>query len=307
MPLLHTACRIPFGIIPSMKVAVISDIHGNLPALEAVVEHIDQWSPDIVVVGGDIINRGPLSGACLDLLVRRHETHGWHLLRGNHEEFVLDCGNPDQPQSGPAYDMKRFAHFALAQVGAQVSLLRMLPDVFERPAANGDLLRIVHASMRSNRDGIYPMSVDDDIRRQIAPAPAVFVTGHTHRPLMRRVDDTLVVNIGSVGSSFDDDRRAGYGRFTWKERHWAAEIVRVEYDFSRIEQDYVKSGFLDQGGPLAQLMLVELRKARGLIHRWASQYEDAVLAGRLTLEESVRLVLCEDDIHPFTGPPGWSL
>lgn len=288
-----------------MKVAVLSDIHGNLPALEAVVAHIDAWSPDLVVVGGDIINRGPLSGACLAVVVDRHHNQGWHLLRGNHEEFVLDCGDPDQPLSGPVFEMKRFAHFALAQVVDHIELLRLMPDIYERAAPDGRILRIVHASMRSNRDGIYPMSVEDDIRQQIAPAPAVFVTGHTHRPLMREVDDTLVVNIGSVGSPFDEDRRAGYGQFTWEPGGWQAAIVRVTYDYERIERDYVQSGFLEKGGPLAQIMLVELRKGRGLIHRWASQYEEAVLNGDLTLEESVRLVLCEDDIRPFTGPPGW--
>lgn len=290
-----------------MKVAVLSDIHGNLPALEAVVAHIDAWSPDVVVVDGDIINRGPKSGACLELLIKRHEYDGWHLLRGNHEEFVLDCGGPDQPLSGPVYETKRFAHFALSQVLNRVGLIQTLPDAFERAAPNGDLLRIVHASMRSNRDGIYPMSTDEDIRRQIAPAPAVFVTGHTHRPLLRRVDNTIVVNIGSVGSSFDDDRRSGYGQFTWENGRWAAEIVRVDYDYNQIEEDYVQSGFLDEGGALAQLMLVELRKARGLIHRWASQYEDEVLLGKITLEDSVRFVLCESDIRPYTGPPGWTL
>lgn len=288
-----------------MKVAVLSDIHGNLPAFEAVVARVDAWSPDLIVVGGDIINRGPRSGDCLALAVDRRDRDGWHLLRGNHEEMVLDCSRPDQPLSGPAYEMKRFAHFALSQVAGHVDLLRLLPDLYERPAPNGDLLRIVHASMRSNRDGIYPMSTDDDIRRQIAPAPAVFITGHTHRPLLRTVDNTLVVNIGSAGSPFDDDRRPGYGQFTFQNGQWQAEIVRVEYDYRRIEDDYVRSGFLEEGGPLAQIMLVELRQARGLIHRWAGRFEAAVLAGQLTLEESVRLVLCEDDIRPYTGPPGW--
>lgn len=289
-----------------MKVAVISDIHGNLPALRAVVAHVDAWSPDLVVVNGDIVNRGPNSGDCLEWMLERRERSGWHLLRGNHEEFVLDCGDPEQPLSGPAYQIKQFAHFALAQVSGSVGDLLTLPDVYERPAPNGDLLRIAHASMRSNRDGVYPMTTDEDLRKQIAPAPAVFVTGHTHRPLIRRVDDTLVVNAGSVGSPFDDDRRAGYGQFTWTGEKWRAEIARLDYDFGQIEIDYVRSGFLEQGGPLAQLMLVELRKARGLIHRWASRYEEAVLSGNMTLEESVRLILCDEDVRPFTGPPGWT-
>lgn len=290
-----------------MKVAVISDIHGNLPALRATVAHVDAWSPDLVVVNGDIINRGPNSGECLEWMLERRERSGWHLLRGNHEEFVLDCGDPDQPLSGPAYEIREFAHFALAQVSGMVGDLKVLPDVYERPAPNGDLLRVAHASMRSNRDGVYPMTTDEELRKKIAPAPAVFVTGHTHRPLVRRVDDTLVVNTGSVGSPFDDDRRAGYGRFTWTGDEWRAEIVRLDYDFGQIELDYVRSGFLEQGGQLAQLMLVELRKARGLIHRWASRYEEAMLSGTITLEESVRLILCDEDVRPFTGPPGWTV
>ncbi len=288
-----------------MKVAAFSDIHGNLPALRAVVAHIDAWSPDLVVVGGDIINRGPLSNACLELLLERRQVDGWHLLRGNHEDFVLDCSNPTQPTSGPTYEMTRFAHFALAQVHEHVDVLRVLPDVFEQSAPNDALLRVVHASMRSNRDGIYPMSRDDEIRRQIAPAPAVFVTGHTHRPLIRRIDDTLVVNIGSVGASFDEDRRAGYGRFTWQGGCWEAEVIRLSYDYEQTEMDYVRSGFLEGGGALAQIMLVEFRKARNLIQRWAGRYEETVLAGRLTLEESVRLILSEDDVRPYTGTPGW--
>jgi predicted phosphodiesterase len=290
-----------------MKVAVLSDIHGNLPALQTVVEDIDRWQPDIVVIDGDIVNRGPCSGACLELLLERKARDGWHLLRGNHEDFVLDCLNPDLPNTGPEYAMKEFAYFALTQLGGNAATLQTLPDMFETRSSGGETLRVVHASMRSNRDGIYPVTPDEEMRQLIAPAPAVFVTGHTHRPLMRRIDGTLVVNIGAVGSPFDEDRRAGYGRFTANGHEWHAELVRLDYDYEQLESDYVSSGFLKQGGPLAQLMLVELRKARGLIFRWASRYEDAVLTGRMTLEESVRQLLTDDDIRPFTGPPGWTV
>lgn len=290
-----------------MKVAVLSDIHGNLPALQAVVAHIDTWSPDCVIVGGDIINRGPLSGECLDLLLERQESERWLMLRGNHEQMVLECSEPDKPLSGPGFEMTQFAHFALAQVGSYVSELRLLPDMTERGSPNGNLLRIVHASMYSNRDGIYPMTDDDEIRRKIAPAPAVFVTGHTHRPLIRQVDNTVVVNIGSVGSSFDGDRRAGYGRFVLNGNVWTSEVIRIGYDYHQIETDYVRSGFLTEGGALAQLMLVELRKAHGLIFRWASRYEDTVRKGEMTLEESVRNILCDEDVRPFTGAPGWTI
>jgi hypothetical protein len=82
-------------------------------------------------------------------------------------------------------------------------------------------------------------------------------------------------------------------------------VVPLADDYRQIEVDYVRSGFLAQGGALAQLMLVELRKAQGLIFRWASRYEQAVLQGDMTLEQSVRNILCDDDVRPFTGAPGW--
>ena len=69
----------------------------------------------------------------------------------------------------------------------------------------------------------------------------------------------------------------------------------------------MRSGFLQEGGPLAQIMLVELRRARGLIFHWSSQYEQAVTSGEISLEESVKLVLQEEEIRPYLGPPGWAL
>lgn len=290
-----------------MKIAVLSDIHGNLPALKAVEQDIDSWGPDAVVVAGDIVNRGPLSRDCLDRMLARQQTDGWHLLRGNHEEFVLACADPDLPESGPTYEMTRFAHWALEQLDGQTTALERMADLYEWSAGEGQAFRVVHASMNSNRDGIYSLTSDSELREQIAPAPAVFVGGHTHRPLVRTVDETLVVNVGAVGSPFDGDRRASYGQFVWTGNEWLGEVIRLAYDYEAIEQDYVSSGFLDEGGPMAQLMLVELRKAHGLIFRWASRYEAEVLAGRMTLEESVRGILRDEDVRPFTGPPGWTV
>ena len=94
--------------------------------------------------------------------------------------------------------------------------------------------------------------------------------------------------------------------FSWnKDSGWAAEIRRVAYDRRLIEEDYVRSGFLDEAGPLAQIMLVELRRARGLIFRWAERYEKAVINEDISLEESVKNILLEEDIRPFLSPPGW--
>lgn len=292
-----------------MKIAVISDIHGNIPALTTVAEHIDQWQPDHVIVNGDIVNRGPNSRSALQFVQQRAAVEGWQLVRGNHEDYVLQFDDlTNVPESGPMYELHRFAYWSYRQLNGKLATLRRLPEAVQLFAPDGSEFRATHASMQGNRDGIYPRMSDDELVAKIGKPPAVFVTAHTHVPLLRTINETLVANVGAVGVPFDLDRRLSYGRFTWDaQQGWAAEIVRLPYDYEQIERDYVSTGFLEEAGPLAQLMLVELRKARGLVYRWAQRFQEAVLAGEISMEASVRAVLADADVRPFLGPPGWTL
>lgn len=291
-----------------MKLAVISDIHGNLPALETAVADLDNWQPDVVVVAGDIVNRGPCSLACWQLVQTRAKLAGWHVIKGNHEAYVLECAHPLDDPHGPSLQIRQYAQWTYEQLDGHIAAIAALPDRYSFTAPDGRELRVVHASMQDNRTGIYPETADTDIKKLIAPPPAIFVTAHTHRPLLRQIAGTLVVNIGSVGAPFDEDKRLSYGRFTWTSTQgWQSDIVRLDYDWQQTIQDYVTSGFLEHGGALAQIMLVEHRKSRGLIYRWASRYEDAVRQGTMSLEESVRQVLQDEDLRPYLGPPGWPL
>lgn len=290
-----------------MKVAVLSDIHGNLPALQAAAAHLESWCPDFVIVNGDIVNRGPLSRECLHFVQARQESHGWQLVRGNHEDYVLECGRDDVARTCYEDEIMRFAQWTRVQLNGEMAVLRRLPDQRSLWAPDGSELRVTHAAMGDNRDGVYEKTPDERLRRQIGTPPAVFVTAHTHRPLIRNIDDTLVVNVGSTGAPFDADNRLSYGQFTWDRHGWRAEIIRLPYDYHQVERDYVESGFLEEGGPLAQLMLVELRRAGGLVYRWASRYQQAVLAGEIPLESSVRRLLQDEDLRPYLGSPGWEL
>ena len=291
-----------------VKIAVLSDIHGNMPALQIVAADIEAWQPEIVVVNGDIVNRGPCSLACLRFVQDKQTKQDWQVIQGNHEGFVLTCGEADAPQEGPAYDVSQFAHWTYAQLDGEIEWLRHLPDTFSWPAPDGSEFRVKHASIRSNREGLYVDDNEEDLWAKIGPPPAVFVTAHTHQTFVRRLGGTLVVNTGAVGSPFDEDHRPGYGRFTWAEkRGWQANIVRLPFDRAAIERDYVVSGFLAEAGPLTQLMLVELRKSRGLMYRWGERHYEQVLAGEITIEESVRDILRDEDVRPFTGLPGWEI
>lgn len=292
-----------------MKIAVLSDIHGNVAALETAVADIAAWQPDQVVVNGDVVNRGPRSADCLDIILEKQQTDGWHLLRGNHEEFVMACAKPDAAAAGAQFEMNRFAHWALDQLGSEcVAEFANWGELFSWHAPDGSEIRVTHASMGNNRKGIFQRMKNEQIAPLIEPPPAVFVTSHTHEPLMRQIGETQVVNIGAVGSSFDGDRRLCYGRFSWTAAAgWHSELRRLEYDFSAIEQDYVTSGFLAEAGPFTQLMLIELRRAGGLFFRWAKRYHEKTLAGEVELEQTVRELLLDEDLRPFLGAPGWTL
>jgi predicted phosphodiesterase len=131
------------------------------------------------------------------------KSDAWQLVKGNHEDYILECAAANGRGTGPEYEVNQFAYWAYRQVADYVPILANMPDQFSVCAPDGTELRVMHGSMRDNRDGVYPQTTDTELREQIAPAPRIFVTGHTHRPLIREIDGTTVVNIGSVGAPFD--------------------------------------------------------------------------------------------------------
>lgn len=270
-----------------MKFAILSDIHGNLPALETVLDHLQSWQADMVIVNGDIVNRGPSSDACWARLQLCQQQAYWYILQGNHEAYVYAYAQSD-------YDASQFnamSYWTYRQMNEQTPLLQTLPEKFSHIAPDHTELRVCHASMRHNRDGIYPDSALETVRPQIAPAPSVFVTGHTHYPFIRHADETLIVNIGSVGQPCDGDTRASYAQVTWQNGTWKADIVRLTYDREQTERDFRTSGFLEEAGPIAHLIYHEWHTAKDVLLPWLKQYGSLVKAGTIDEAAGVRLYL----------------
>jgi predicted phosphodiesterase len=271
-----------------MKLAVLSDIHSNLFALQAVTAHLEQWKPDRVVVAGDVVNRGSRPRECLEWVLEKERDCGWLTVRGNHEDYVLTQADPEAPRAGPAFEVHRGSYWTYQQLLGEVSALVAMPFQQSFTDPLGGEARVLHASMRGNRDGIFPRTGDETLREQVYLPPALFCVGHTHCALIRKLDQTLVVNAGSVGLPFDGDRRAGYAQLTWMHGEWRAEIIRLEYDYGEAERDFFASGFMEGAGPLAELVMVELRQARSLLFHWALTYQERALAGEISMEQSVR-------------------
>ena len=271
-----------------MKLALIADIHANLPALQAVLADVDAWRPDQVVVLGDIVNRGPHPRECHDLVFSRARAADWRLLAGNHEEYVLRFHRKPAAPDSTEFAMHQHAHWTAAQLTGAVAALSALPDRVDLDLAEpAGLASCVHASLLGNRDGIYPEMDDVALATKIDGRARLFAVGHTHRPLLRDLDGTLVVNVGSVGLPFDGDRRAGYARAVAGPAGWQVAIRRLPYDWQRTRADCASEEFVAGSGAIARIISRELEIAHPLLAKWGDRFEQPVLSGRIFVEQSV--------------------
>lgn len=274
-----------------MKIAVLSDIHGNLPALEVVMAHIDQSRPDQVVVNGDVVNRGPQPAECWQCIRERLTRDGWLMTRGNHEEYVAAWAVPRPELTQAEQDLFRSSRWAYHQLHGDVAAFGRLPDRISLTAPDNGEIRITHASMLGNSNGFLPWHTDEQIRPKIAPPPDVFVTGHTHRFFVRQIDDTLLVNAGSVGCPLDGNSHTGYAELIWHNDAWQANLIRLPYDRDATYHHFTESGFLDEAGPSGLLMYLEWLDALPHMPGWGRAYGDKVQTGQITAHDSVAAYL----------------
>jgi putative phosphoesterase len=270
-----------------MKLAVLADIHANYHALQAVTDHIENWAPDQVVIAGDIINRGPRPEDCLRFILDKRSSDNWLFLRGNHEEYVISQSDLNILKTSPDFDVHQASTWTFQKLDNDVSILKQMPFHISMNGKEGGEILVIHASMGGIRDGIYPWMSDKELHQKICGSPAVFCVGHTHLPFVHCLDGIVVVNVGSAGLPFDGNYHPSYAQISYKRGRWHADIIRVEYDLSQAEKDFIDSGYLEEAGPLAQLVHVELKVARSQLYQWAVRYQDHVLAGEITIQESV--------------------
>lgn len=276
-----------------MKIAIFSDVQANLPAMETAVAQILDWNPDLVIMDGDLVNRGPSSLDCLELFDSLRHGHGWLPVKGNHEAWILRCAR-EAPGSGLEAQMRAFADWTYRQIRERLSAIEGWPDhLCFHGTHDQSWVHVTHGTMAGNRFGISAGVPDEAIRGNLPDDIALFVTAHTHRPLHRELDGVPILNVGSVGSPFDGDPRGSYALLEERNGRWHWQIVRFEYDRVRAERDFRASGFIEEGGPLARILFEEWRQARLLMPFWRRAYEPAVLAGERDLGEAVEAFLRE--------------
>jgi len=216
-----------------VRIAALSDIHGNLPALQAVRAAVDAARPDFVAICGDLVFNGPDPAGSL-ALVQELERAGAFVTLGNTDLAVADGdytaafpwftdGIPD------AYEAA--AEWARDQIGDDgINYLRRLPS--ERRLRIGeDLVLFCHASPGSLTDGLAAdLDAVVTMDRVSGTDAGVIVCGHTHMPEVREVGWRTIVNVGSAGYVFDGDPTATWALIEIDEDTVKAEINRTSYD-----------------------------------------------------------------------------
>jgi predicted phosphodiesterase len=220
--------------------AVLSDVHGNLPGLEAILADIEARGLGQTVCLGDLVGYGPAPNE-VALLVR---DRGIPTLMGNYDHGIGfetgDCGcvyKTDEQRAEGAVSLEWTQRVVTAEVKAY---LRTLDDHFVLRTPGGELLA-VHGSPRRINEYLFedrPASAMERMAREYPYSAILF--GHTHVPYARRVGETTFVNVGSAGRPKDSDWRVCYAIVdpsSLRAGKPFVEFVRVPYDYERLLDD----------------------------------------------------------------------
>jgi putative phosphoesterase len=215
------------------RIAVLSDVHGNLVALDAVRAAIKTERPDAVMICGDLVLNGPDPAGVVDA-VRELEAEGALVVAGNTDIAVADfdyaAAFPSMMDGVPE-SIRSAAEWAHAELGdARVDWLRRLPA--ERRLRVGEMLILAtHASPGSQTEG-FDGALDPNvmIERASRTDARVICCGHTHLPEVRDLGWKLIVNAGSAGYVFDGDPTASWAIVSVDGEQVNGEIRRAEFD-----------------------------------------------------------------------------
>jgi protein phosphatase len=239
-----------------MSIALISDIHGNMTALEAVLEHIKVREIKTIICLGDLVGKGPNSAAVVDRIQEVCEV----VLLGNWDDFIQN----EHPDDGIRWHRNQLGNERLSYLGT-------LPFHFDF-YMSGKYIRLYHASAKSVHHRVVPMIHSDEEKRAmfdysewITPleekTPDIIGFGDIHAALIEPMNtEQTLLNVGSVGNPLDTTQATFailHGNYQSREvAPFSIEIVRVPYD---IEKELRIAA--EMGVPYFDKYAVELREA----------------------------------------------
>lgn len=229
-----------------MKIAIISDIHGNYVSLEAALADIDKEAPDQIICLGDVVVLGPQPEACLE----RIQSLNCPVVMGNTDEWAL---NPTPHTIHSEEDQFRYEleMWCAQQMSADHKVfISTFQPTLDIDLGYGRTMLCFHGSPNSNKEVINAQKTDEDLAAIFGEQRAtVMVGGHTHTPMLRRWQNNFILNPGSVGlpvlrreGKFISPSWAEYAIVTSAGRDLHIDLRRVFVDVNQIRQSAIQRG-----------------------------------------------------------------
>ena len=225
-----------------MRVAILSDIHGNIIGLDAVLAHIEaRGGVDEYWFLGDYCFGGSAPHTVLE---RLHTLRDVQAIYGNADEiifnrdFQFDPLTPDNAQW--QIELTRDIYWTIGRLTtSQLDWLAALPLEIRITLPNGSHVLLVHSQPGSHRDtGLLPVQSDDEVRQCFASAAEQLIfVGHTHMQQERCIDDKHIVNPGCIGKPITTNPNATYTLLTADEKGYVITQHQVEYDMNAVIAD----------------------------------------------------------------------
>ena len=219
-----------------MKFAIIGDIHGNIYSLEAVLEDIKNKNVDFIVCTGDLVGYMPYPNEVIDMLRENRVL----VIQGNHDEYMGSSKRVTDEDINKLTDEEiqkvasgKFTRWVITENNKEY--LRDLPKALKLEV-NGLKLIAVHGSPRNISEYMYE---DEAILREVSKGleEDIIISGHTHIPYIKKLENKTFINVGSVGKPKDKDSRSSYIILNIKEKNIESTIERVVYDIDKMVND----------------------------------------------------------------------
>ena len=247
-----------------MKVALIGDVHANLPALEAVLRHIQTQDIQKIWNVGDFVGYGAFPNEVIQVL-RKAEAVS---IAGNYDLKVVHFPEKENKWR-KSKQTEKFIAFQWAYQELTPENKRYLAKLPEevRLKAAGRRVLLTHGSPLSNEEHLTPETPDDRLAFLLREARAdVMICGHSHQAFARQVGGAWVINTGSVGRPGDGDPRACYATLVINKKGIAVQHFRIEYDVQRTA-DAVRQKGLPEDFSQMFLQGYDLETIQGVINK----------------------------------------
>ena len=214
-----------------MKIAVISDVHSNLEALEAALKEIDKMKIQNIFCAGDICGYGANPNECIEEIRRRNIQS----VMGNHDYGIVNLNSSwfnEQAAKALWWTIENLEKNNL-------EFIKSLPEKIDVDI-DGRKMLVVHGSPRNPIwEYIYPTDANATFVKDVNQD--IIVVGHSHIPFIKKISDKLVLNPGSVGQPRDSNPKASFAVIDID--RFSAKNIRVNYDVETTSKKIIKAGF----------------------------------------------------------------